>query len=52
MGYDTKSGSAARIDGIPYKIWKCLHGKHLKDQSEEKPSFNIIKTLTLIIKDI
>ncbi|KAG0691781.1 hypothetical protein DFH29DRAFT_818936 [Suillus ampliporus] len=50
--YVSKAGSAAGLDGIPYEIWKCLDQKHKSDQQEEKPSFNVIKTLTTIINDI
>ncbi|KAG2132117.1 uncharacterized protein EDB93DRAFT_1094049 [Suillus bovinus] len=50
--YASKAGSAAGIDGIPYEIWKNLHEKHINDQKKELPSFNIIKTLTLVINDI
>lgn len=48
----SKSGSVAGLDGIPYEIWKCLDQHHKNEQKEDKPSFNVIKTLTMIIKDI
>jgi hypothetical protein len=48
----SKAGSAAGIDGIPYEVWKTLHELHKKAQSDDKPSFNIIKTLTMVINDI
>jgi hypothetical protein len=50
--YSSKSGSTAGINGIPYEIWKRLHKKHLADLEDNKESFNIIKTLTLVINDI
>jgi hypothetical protein len=50
--YASKTGSAAGIDGIPYEIYKNLNEQHLNDQKKDSPSFDIIKTLTLIINDI
>lgn len=48
----SKSGSAAGINGIPYDVWKTLHQKHIEAKRKEKPSFDIIRTLTLVINDI
>lgn len=50
--FSSKSGSAAGIDGIPYEVWKKLHDMHQENQKEEKPSFDIIKTLTMVTSDI
>jgi hypothetical protein len=50
--YSLKANSAAGIDGIPYELWKQLDQKHKSDQAEDKPSFDIVKTLTKIINDI
>jgi hypothetical protein len=48
----SKSGSAAGIDGIPYNIWKLLHQKHNEALKNNKPSFDLIKTLTHVLNDI
>lgn len=48
----SKSGSAAGIDGIPYELWKHLHNKYKETCANEKPGFNVIKTLTIIMNDI
>lgn len=48
----SKSGSAPSIDGIPYDTWKLLHYKHIETQKNGKPSFNITKTLTMVMTDI
>jgi hypothetical protein len=50
--FSSKSGSAAGTDGIPYEVWKKLHEKHIDNQKKECPSFNIIRTLTLVFNDI
>jgi hypothetical protein len=50
--YASKAGSAAGIDGIPYEVWKSLHEKHLDNRKKDIPSFNIIKTLTIVINDV
>lgn len=47
-----KSGSATRIDSIPYETWKVLHEKHIEATKSDKPSFNVVKTLTCVINDI
>ncbi|KAG0699322.1 hypothetical protein DFH29DRAFT_789400, partial [Suillus ampliporus] len=50
--YTSKAGSAAGIDGIPYKTWKTLHETHKKKRLNNKPSFNILGTLTTVFDDI
>jgi hypothetical protein len=50
--YASKTGSTASIDGIPYEVWKSLNEKHLDDKKKDIPSFNIIKTLTIVINDV
>ncbi|KAG2105876.1 uncharacterized protein F5147DRAFT_522560, partial [Suillus discolor] len=50
--YASKAGSAAGIDGIPYEVWKSLHEKHLDDRKKDIPSFDIMKTLTIVINNI
>jgi hypothetical protein len=48
----SKSRSTAGIDSIPYDLWKLLHKEHKKPSRNEKPSFNVMKTLTHVINDI
>lgn len=48
----SKAGSTTGIDGIPYKTWRALHEKHLKAVRNDKHSFNIMKMMTHIFKDI
>ncbi|KIK38568.1 hypothetical protein CY34DRAFT_90741 [Suillus luteus UH-Slu-Lm8-n1] len=48
----SKSGTAAGLDGIPYDLWKLLHKQYTETNENNKPAFNIIKTLTLVINDI
>jgi hypothetical protein len=43
-----KNGSATSHDGCPYKLWKALSKRHEQATVSKKPSFNIIKTLTLV----
>jgi hypothetical protein len=50
--YSSKVNSATGFDGIPYELWKQLDQKHKSNQTEDKPSFDIVKTLTKIINDI
>lgn len=47
-----KLGSATTIDGIPYDIWKLLHQKHNEAIKNNKPSFDLIKTLTCVLNNI
>jgi hypothetical protein len=48
----SKNGSAAGIDGCPYKLWKKLKERHEQDSATGKPSFNIVKTLTMVYQDM
>lgn len=48
----SKSGSVAELDGILYEVWKCLDQQHKNEQKEDILSFDVIKTPTMIIKDI
>ncbi|KAG0694782.1 hypothetical protein DFH29DRAFT_754930, partial [Suillus ampliporus] len=50
--YSSKAGSAAGIDGIPYEMWKTLHEAHKKKRLINKPSFNILGTLTTVFDDV
>jgi exonuclease III len=47
-----KNGSATGLDGCPSELWKTLNKKYERSKKLRKPGFNIIKTLTLIFKDI
>lgn len=48
----SKRGSAAGIDGCPYELWKKLKERHYQDAPAGKPSFDIVKTLTMVYQDI
>ena len=48
----SKNGSATGIDGCPYELWKVLRSKHEHTSETGQPSFDIIKTLTLVFRDI
>jgi hypothetical protein len=48
----TKNRSATGLDGCPYKLWKALNKRHKDAVKKNKPSFDIITTLTLIFQDI
>ncbi|KAG2112266.1 uncharacterized protein F5147DRAFT_525545, partial [Suillus discolor] len=48
----SKAGSATGMDGIPYETWRALHEKHLEAVRNDKQSFNVIKMMTHIFKDI
>lgn len=48
----SKSGSTAGMDRIPYDTWKLLHKKHQEASQNEKPSFDIIKTMTYVMTNI
>ncbi len=40
------------MDSCPYELWKMLDEWHYKNTKERKPSFNVVKTITLIFQDI
>ena len=48
----SKNGTATGMDGCPYELWKSLQTKHEKASRNNQPSFDIIKTLTIIFADI
>ena len=50
--HHTKNGSATGMDGCPYELWKALQRRHNEASKSNKPSFNIIKTLTEVFRDI
>lgn len=47
-----KNGSATGLDGIPYELWKMLHGIHLTNAKLGKPSFDIANALTTVYNNI
>ena len=47
-----KNNTATGIDGCPYELWKALHQLHLENQPNNKPNFDISKTLTRVYQDI
>ena len=48
----SKDRSATGLNGIPYELWKTLQKRHDKMKHKNKPSFDIIKTLTYVFRDI
>jgi hypothetical protein len=44
----TKNASASEIDGCSYELWKKLKDDYDKALKKNKPSFNIVCTLTEI----
>lgn len=48
----SKNGLVTGMDGCPYKLWKALNAMHKSNTKLRKPSFDVIKTLTLIFQDI
>jgi hypothetical protein len=48
----SKNGSSTGIDRCPYELWKALNNKHQTNTRKHKPSFNIIKTMTIVFQDI
>ena len=48
----TKNNSATGMDGCPYELWKTLNQHHLERSQLNKTSFNIIKMLTTVFRDI
>jgi ribonuclease HI/exonuclease III len=47
-----RDGSATGLDGCPYELWKNLDQRHSRKSHRNKPSFDIIKTLTYLFQDI
>lgn len=47
-----KNSSATGIDGCPYELWKVLKVRHESPTGEGNPSFNIVKVLTMVLRDI
>lgn len=47
-----KDGATTGLDSCPYELWKMLQTRHNKMSHRNKPSFDIIKTLTYLFRDI
>ncbi|KAI0042576.1 multicopper oxidase [Auriscalpium vulgare] len=43
---------ATGLDGCPYELWKKLHEIHLEQVKNDKPSFDVVGTLTTVFQDI
>ena len=50
--YTSKGGTATGLNGIPYEVWKHLNDMYLQSVKKKNPTFNIIKTLTIVFNDI
>jgi len=50
--HQTKDGTATSLDGCPYELWKVLEKRHNRLQHKNAPSFDIIKALTHLFRDI
>jgi exonuclease III len=48
----TQNGSSTGINGLPYELWKTLHDRYEIESKADKPTFNIIHTLTRVYNDI
>ena len=47
-----KKNTATGMDGCPYELWKALNQRHEEKTKLNKPSFDIVKTLTKVFQDI
>ena len=47
-----KDGSTTGLDGCPYELWKALEKRHNKRRNRSEPSFDIIKAITYLYRDI
>ncbi|KAI0818752.1 Endonuclease/exonuclease/phosphatase, partial [Irpex lacteus] len=48
----SENGKATGIDGLPYELWKTIDQRYLAAKKLEKPTFNIVRTLTRVYNDI
>ena len=48
----SKDGSATSLNGIPYDLWKTLQKRHDKLKHKNNQSFDVIKALTYVFRDI
>jgi len=49
---NVKLGTAAGPDGIPYEVWKHFDELHKSAKKDEKPYFDVIGCMTIVIQDI
>ncbi len=47
-----RNTSTPGLDGCPYELWKKLKNEYNRASKNNTPSFNIIKMLTIVFKDI
>ena len=48
----TKDRTATGLDGCPYELWKALEKRHNHLRMKGTPSFDVIKALTYLFRDI
>lgn len=48
----SKRRSSTGMDGCPYELWKALKARHDTNQRNRKPSFDIVKMMTIVFQDI
>ena len=48
----SKDGSATGLNSIPYELWKTLQKRHNKKKHKNNQSFDMIKALTYVFRDI
>ena len=48
----SKNGSATRMDGCPYELWKILEERYNRATQQNKQTFDITQTLTEVYTDI
>lgn len=46
------NGEETGIKGLPYELWRSIHNIYKPTKEDQKPAFNIIKTLKIIFCDI
>ena len=50
--HSSKNGTAMGLDGLPYELWKLLCNQHNQCSKQNKPSFDLIRCLTLVYNNI
>ena len=48
----SKNGTYTGVNGLPYELWTTFNNKYEADVKADKPTFNIIRTLTRVFNDI
>jgi len=49
---DLPDGKAAGTDGLPHELWKKLAEQHDDNKKHNRPTFDVVKVLTLLYNDI